>query len=920
MRGFRTETRSGVEVGTQLKFSLNPLPSISGVVVGPLGQPIRGAVVLLDVRGENRVSPARVESDAKGQFEFPGLRAGKYRVLAHVLGFAPSKPEPVAVSEGEVRVRLQLRRGFRVAGRAVDLNKRPLLARGSLVELDGAVPPPALVKILRLEPKAASTFVLSDIPSGEHTLLLVPRGHAPTQVRLRVRDRDLELGDIAVESGAFINGRVRSGHGVPVPDCEVSARLGESLLARELSEPDGSFLLGGLRPGEYSVEARCNEATAIQKAMAGGDRGDGVTLVLRSAGRVVGEVVDELGQSVTAFTVALGVQGPPTLGVPEPVEGRDGRFSMENVSEGVYSVWITASGFEGSRRSTVRVTSGRSTDVGRIQLGRGFVLKGTVVGSLGTAISGAEVSAVRGWGGSLGDPRSVTDDRGSFELTGLTGGLVDVVARHPDWANGRVAGVEVGEDGSAPPVEIVLAAGGTLDGRLSRPSGRDPSGVIIVVRCLTTCASPPGEAWRVPVDADGAFVLEHLPAGSFIVSSHHRPDPTAPADGPGATVQIVEGETTRVDLADRELLVTGRVTRAALPLPNARVFLSPADVLPTPPPMGAAFFRSLEPQRRVAMTGPDGSFALLLDSPGSYVADVAAVDGKWTLASRRVEIADAPTQALDLDFRGTRLAGRVIDRSTQEAVSGARVSAVALQSTGPVSSPPLGLTDTDGRFELLAGPGRYRLRAVAQGQGEATAVVDVTEGEPADQLLEISRGKVFRGRVVDPSGRPLAGMSLGAVRATDGALCGTVVTGEDGIFEFTGPSDSPCSLLGGHASSTPSWFVFQPSIQPADSTSPPIEYGAVLGVRVRINVRDEAGAGIPGARVYVLHIDGVAVFPVLGQTYTDNDGGAQLFAPGGLLELRIDKGGRGQVVRLEVRQGDDPPILLVTLPGAGPTQ
>jgi hypothetical protein len=84
-------------------------------------------------------------------------------------------------------------------------------------------------------------------------------------------------------------------------------------------------------------------------------------------------------------------------------------------------------------------------------------------------------------------------------------------------------------------------------------------------------------------------------------------------------VEVREGETTSVDFSSREILVNGHVTKAGTPLPNLRLrFMGSGGM--SFMSMGAGFdsvaAAPTGPQRQVGTTGEDGTFALIVDTPG----------------------------------------------------------------------------------------------------------------------------------------------------------------------------------------------------------------------------------------------------------------------------------------------------------------
>ena len=141
---------------------------------------------------------------------------------------------------------------------------------------------------------------------------------------------------------------------------------------------------------------------------------------------------------------------------------------MEDVLPGSYALRVSASDQADAVVSDVVVTAERTTQVGRIRLGRAGIVRGTVVDIAGQPVAGAAVT-VRSQRDdetemlSLGKPQAQTTLEGSFEVRGLNPGGVTVEAHHPRLGGGQVAGLEVdpgaGPRDRGPPTGRVHCAG-----------------------------------------------------------------------------------------------------------------------------------------------------------------------------------------------------------------------------------------------------------------------------------------------------------------------------------------------------------------------------------------------------------------------------------------------------------------------------
>ena len=118
-----------------------------------------------------------------------------------------------------------------------------------------------------------------------------------------------------------------------------------------------------------------------------------------------------------------------------------------------------------------------------------------------------------------------------------------------------------------------------------------------------------------------------------------------------------------------------------------------------------------------------------------------------------------------------RIAGRVMVEGTNTAVAGARIILLpTARRMGPIGPPLQAVTDQNGRFvfERVA-PGAYRIDAQKTGlvplnllgQNRTT---DVVAGRSVELDLQLQKGGVIAGRLLDPSGEPLPDARIMALR------------------------------------------------------------------------------------------------------------------------------------------------------------
>ncbi|MER6066657.1 DHA2 family efflux MFS transporter permease subunit [Streptomyces sp. NPDC001792] len=180
-----------------------------------------------------------------------------------------------------------------------------------------------------------------------------------------------------------------------------------------------------------------------------------------------------------------------------------------------------------------------------------------------------------------------------------------------------------------------------------------------------------------------------------------------------------------------------------------------------------------------AVSGVDGTYALSVTGPGTYVLIGAA--GARQPQAVTVLVGEERVEC-DLALSGTvALTGTVRDAVDGQPLPGALL--VATDVRGEVVSS--GTSAADGAFELAdLMPGGYTLVVNAPGHRPAALPVDVTPGAADVCEIRLESGARLHGVVSTATGRPLGDAKVTLLDSA-GNVVGTTITGSDGAYGFT---------------------------------------------------------------------------------------------------------------------------------------
>lgn len=542
--------RSTIEVARdagRLRVPTLVLPragELAGQVVDPEGEAIAGAVIR--VTGE---PGAMAFSDAGGWFRSAGLTMGKrYEVAIGATGYAPDYRRVIIEPDRDLEIVLQP--GRSVIGRLVTPDREPVAAgRVYLVPIDADPRLKSFSAQTERMPKAESDaegrFRLEDLPPGGFALV-ARRDDLTDKI---VRDVDLsdtdvprDLGDLELGWGVELHGFVRSRDGEPIPSATlaVSTHSTDRVLFELLSEEargrtlitgeDGEFTIDGLAEASMvNISVQHEEYIGTWLSEIDPKAEQPIEILLDKGARLTGRVLDEsrrpvAGVRVMATTVARSPLSPHAdsgaFQRSDGVSRSDGTFEVKRIAPGRVEVSARSSeGLIARERLELDLSAGEQRSGVVLRVSAGATLTGTVTGTEGSPVEGAQVRVMLETSFSTAERRhadsgrmagAATDADGYYSIRGLNpeASRAIVSVHHPEYAPAETSfELRPGRNRR----DIELESGGHLSGLVLNDGGEPVEGAEVSV----TRREDGDSRSDATTSGSGAFEIKGLSLGGY---------------------------------------------------------------------------------------------------------------------------------------------------------------------------------------------------------------------------------------------------------------------------------------------------------------------------------------------------------------------------------------------------------------------
>lgn len=780
-------------------LTLDPAAAISGIVVDSSGRPVAG--VLVRPRPEARRSPAgSAQSSTRpdGRFRLTGLLPrGTYEIEASRKGIvrasttartpAPGQPSP--------EVRIVLPDGKTAFGRVEDEEGRPVagaaLTLRPEVRVDWSEPVPEPFEAVSDQ---AGRFEFRSLAPGPYGLRVERAGFSRVDkpgLEIARETEEADWGVITLPAGVVLEGQVTDTRGTPLAGAEVRARPSRLPLFNPRSPsarsepdptartgPDGTFRFADLKRGEtYDLEALHPGHVGVRAPGVVAPAPEPVRIELPAARRLSGRVVGPLKEPVRNALVLWWEQPHPRMvggamvgmtgGIrAEASSDAEGFFELGGLAPGPVDLQIQASGYTAKQMAAVPIPEDGDVEGLEIALDWSTALEVRALNGADEPVPG--VSAIA-WPegqdpfransppscetGAQGLCRIEIPGPGRYQVSLITGGK-------------RPAPTLVEAGPGATLVELRTTQAAEVSGRVA---GEDGAG-IANANVLLELAGPNRGLRRGAVsDADGSFVLPGVEAGSYRLWAEKQGFTDAGGPRP---VEVAGQPVPGIEIRLTEEPVSGRGAIAGHLLGIAPEEAVRAEIWAVSEGEGDI--------RRVATGRASSDSAYRIEDlhPGLWRVNASTPAGHQARGTVRLD-PGVPAAALDLDFSGFTLSGRVLVDGRP--LAGAEIRLIARDRSAHTST----VTTSDGSFSLLSlRRGTYDLLLVPEGSIGDARTIEISGDRSLP--IEIRTGKIT-GRIVSPAtGAPVPDAVVeitGGNDRTSPFILPSARSGEDGAFE-----------------------------------------------------------------------------------------------------------------------------------------
>ena len=846
--------------------------SIEGLVRKADGSPVAGASIgvkeampAMQMQMEPPVVMSATRTGVDGRFRISRAGHTKFKIVALKAGLPPAQSAPVAESDPDRGIVIVVPDGIEITGRVIDKEGNAVAGAGidPILGFGGE-------QILNAQgAQARDPWVVTGadgrftgrLEKGSISLNFAKKGYVATQ-RVTEVSQSMQPLEVMLAKGGSLRGKVVKKDGTPAAEIPV-------LLAQRyaVSEPDGSFVIEDIEPGDYSLRF----GTSAHQEKSVHIPSDDLRLVLEGTRKITGRVTDSAtGAPLTQFTVF--VAGDQERASTQPVDAPTGEFSID-APERAVRLSVTASGYASAKNIVVEASS---TAPVAIAMNRGRSVHGRVVDPAAQPLADVEVTYSSSENEvSFNDRPAKTAADGSYEMRGLVFDDEVTLAFKKEGYVGDQRRLRPGRDDAT--IDVTLRPGIIVTGRVLDTAG----GGVADVSVSASSAAHGAEYESASTEQNGTFRFAGLAPGRYDFSAEASGSPLK------GVVKDVDVEKTHE--------ITIRLEKHPTALLTGHV--NGLDAAST---MRIVNAKNEAGETKMGLIDAAGNFRL--EAPAGLVEVTAQMGtGARGFRSTRAVTIDAPPNSerrVDLAFENQVTLRGAVTRG------GAPAPGLRINFSGSGTSSASANSSAEGTYEVTIDPGDYDV-TISDGQRELPFAQHITVATDSRINFQIETNSVNVTVVDAESGQPLEGATITLMHQSGTHAAGTSLTGGDGSTTIEISRSEPLTVT-----SSRRGYANAVADLPAGSSTPVLlRLVRSAGVVVRlvdrrdgrtlsgyVIARDEVGRVV--ASVYEQDPDGTVTLPLATGRYRFSGSaegyGSQTVAgesPSGEVQIALPRGG-----------------------------
>jgi 5-hydroxyisourate hydrolase-like protein (transthyretin family) len=684
---------------------LSPNPgTVTGTVNGPDGVIAGADIKVVDVNGA--IVGAAV-SDAEGNYAIGNLPVGTYAITVTAEGFSSDK-QGISISPGgfeTVNFLLPAESG-RTTGKVTNEEGEPL--PGTIINISSS----DKVIIASAVTDKNGDYIIEDLLPETYVVQAVKPLYGITSVGTLIDRNGTSVSDIVLlPMFGSVTGTVLDQNGAPITNQTISISLFDlydSLVVSVLSQPDGTYLVPEVTPGEYLLSVTTRGFNPLTVAVTVNNAETTLQDLQLSSlgGSIRGTVIDSSTSEPVPGVVAniKNIAGIPIVSI---ITDQDGGFETPNVPPGTVIISVNPIGNGNNSQGAIVETGTETVTVITVSPITGD-LTGRITDPNGAPVAGAAIQIIDATRSIV--TTVLTQSDGRYAVRDLFPGIYTMIVSAPDFEQKSLSAfIEADE------TTVTNLALGLLPGSVEGVVTVAGSGAFIArtnVELRLISSSGPVVASTL-TDTQGRYRISSVPAGSYTVVATNR---NYGNDSSAISVQPSVTAFANLQLSPVTANVSGRVTNSDGSLPLVNTLLRLAD-------QNGVVIAEVQ-------TNVNGNFVIEGLLPGEFSLTAINQDYRSSVMSFTASPNNPSVVNFNLVAIPSLFSGVVTDADTGKSIVGAIVETFDLLNR-PVAA---ALTNING-FYTIAGlsEGTYTLRASAQGYGsiarQSTLLVNDTKIE-----------------------------------------------------------------------------------------------------------------------------------------------------------------------------------------------